>query len=250
MTRVISFANQKGGVAKTTSAINIAACLALNEKRVLLVDMDPQTDSTRSCGLEEAPAHTIYTAFDETALIKKAIITTAHGFDLLIGDAQLSKLSKETDDVFIFRDTLQVVKGNYDYILIDLPPDVDYLFYAGLSAATDVLIPLQPEVYATAGMEALRKTIDGVKHVDRQNPHLNVLGAFVTMYQSVNAHKNAVAAAKEYCAAHGIRLFETIIRRSIKFNEANEVPQPAVLAFPRNAAVQAYLRLTEEAFGA
>ena len=245
--RVIAITNQKGGVGKTTTAINLCASLSRAGSRTLLVDMDPQGNATVGSGVAmrdlEQGIYEVLLGGDD---IDGAIITTQSGYDLLPSHPDLSGAQVEMAQLarrdFRLADALAPVAGRYDLLVIDCPPALNVLTVNALTAAREVLIPVQCEYYALEGLTSLMETVALVR--GGLNPSLRVLGLVRTMFDSRNSLSAEVA---EQLAAHfPEQLFRTVIPRNVRLAEAPSYGKP-VLQYDRHCAgSQAYLALAGE----
>ncbi len=248
MGKVIAIANQKGGVGKTTTAINLAASLAANDLRVLLVDADPQGNSTTGLGVpKEASRPTLYEALlgqvDLEAVVTK---TGCEGLDLLPADRNLVganlELVPESDREGRLRDRLVSLREKYQFILIDCPPALDLLTVNALVAADSVLIPIQCEFFALEGISQLMETIE---HIRESFGHsLAIEGVLLTMYDDRTVLARQVAAdLREF---FGDEVFKTLIPRSIRLAEAPSFGKPILTYDPRSKGAEAYIKLAKE----
>lgn len=221
MTRIIAFLNQKGGVAKTTSTINIGAGLANKGKRVLLIDLDPQGNLTASLGI---PAHeldnTVHELLTDGRGVQEAAVRAQGGYEVIPADIRLSgaelELSSQPGREMILKEALQPVINQYDYILMDCPPSLTLLTLNGMTAAKEIFIPLQTEFLALHGMGQLLKTVETVKK--RLNPDLKITGIITTFYDSRKTlNREVVEKIQSYFPD---KLFETRIRNNVSLAEA------------------------------
>ncbi len=248
MARVIALANQKGGVGKTTSAVNLAASLAASDQRVLLLDMDPQGNAGSGLGVYPSPDDkTIYHALlQECGLADVIVSTQIPGLDLAASNTQLFGAEIELVGAFA-RETrltraLEGVRDRYDFILVDCPPSLGLLTVNALTGSDGVLIPLQCEYYALEGLAQLLKTIDLVK--GSLNNALALDGILLTMFDARNnlSHQ-VVEEVKEHFPG---QVCETVIPRNVRLSEAPSHGKPALLYDVASRGSQAYLVLAEE----
>ncbi len=248
MSRIIAIVNQKGGVGKTTTAVNLASALAIYEHKTLLVDLDPQGNSTSAFGLskEDLDNHIYdvlihrsraHQATRKTEIKKLSIIPS--NIDLTGAEIELVKeFSRESK----LREALQEVKGDYDYLLIDCPPSLGLLTINALTAATDVLIPIQCEYYALEGVSQLLNTIRLIKR--NLNPELNIIGVVMTMYDKrLNL---SFQVAKEVRRYFKEKIFSTIIYRNVKLSEAPSFGKPIFHYDISSNGAKNYLQLAKE----
>jgi chromosome partitioning protein len=248
MARVICVANQKGGVGKTTTAVNLSASIAAAEKRVLLIDIDPQGNSTSGVGLtKEGSNGTIYQALLRGSGMREMIQKTALSYmDVVISNTDLIgaevELIEEEDREKKLDQLVKEVDAEYDYIFIDCPPSLGLLTINSLTAAHSVIIPLQCEYYALEGLGHLLKTIRLIKQ--SLNPKLEIEGILLTMFDSRNnlAHQVAEEVRKHFRE----KVFRTVIPRNIRLSEAPSYGKPVLLYDIHSKGAESYLNLAGE----
>ena len=246
MGEVIVFANQKGGVGKTTTAVNLGAYLALSGRRVLLVDFDPQGNLSSSVGHGKADQG-IYEVLLGDARIEDAIVTTeTDNLDLLPSTIDLSgatvELVEAEDREYYLRNALQPLHSRYDYLLVDSPPSLGILTVNGLTAADKVVIPLQCEYFALEGLTQLLQSVEKIQN--GTNPHLDILGIVFTMYDSRT--RLAQDVVQEVIRYFGRRVFRTIIPRNVRLSEAPSHGVPIHGYDPDCLGAKSYQKLAEE----
>lgn len=249
MSRVVAIANQKGGVGKTTTAINLGASLAVAEKRTLVVDIDPQGNASSGLGVRDRDGlASIYDVLVEGAPAGEAVLEAVH-FRLLdlipsnrdLVGAEIELVTREGRET-VLRQALASVRDQYDFVLVDCPPSLGLLTLNTLTAADSVLIPIQCEFYALEGLSQLLNT---VRLVQRSlNPELEIEGVLLTMFdRRLNLSRQVADEAREY---FGNRVFRTTIPRNVRLAEAPSFGQPIVQYDVLSAGAQSYLSLARE----
>ena len=248
MGRIIAIANQKGGVGKTTTAINLSACLAEKGKKVLSIDMDPQGNMTSGLGIDkDSVEKTVYDMIIGQASIEEVICKDAlenldvipTGIDLSAAEIELIGVD---DKEFIIRNEVHKVRDNYDFVIIDCPPSLNTLTINAMTTADSVIVPIQCEYYALEGLSQLMHTIELVK--ERLNPDLEMEGVVFTMYDArTNLSLQVVENVKDNLQQN---IYKTIIPRNVRLAEAPSYGQPITLYDTRSAGAEAYRLLAEE----
>jgi chromosome partitioning protein len=246
MTKIVSLANQKGGVGKTTTAINLGASIAACERTVLLVDLDPQANATSGVGIGKNEDKSMYPVLTEGLNIREVIRETElPGFHIAPSSVDLVGAELELADAigreFHLRRALQHI-NDYDYILIDSPPSLGLLTINGLTAANSVLVPMQCEYFAIEGVAQLLNTIERVR--DLLNPGLEIEGIGLTMYDDrVNLARQV---AEEVRTHFGEKVYKTVIPRNVRLGEAPSFGKPIILYDIRSRGSEAYVSLAKE----
>jgi chromosome partitioning protein len=248
MSEIIAVANQKGGVGKTTTSINLSAALAIAEKNILLIDLDPQANTTTGVGIDKNSGKTdIYSVLIGENRINEVIQGTELKFLHLISSSrnlakfELEVVSEDQNHLYL-KNALEDVQGNFDFIIIDLPPSLGLLTINALTAAHSVLIPIQAEYYALEGLSDLINTIQRIK--EHFNPLLEIKGALLTMYdERTNLSKQVEEELKKYFQS---KLYGAVIPRSIRLSEAPSFGKPIQLYDIKSAGAKAYMSLAKE----
>ena len=248
MGRVIAVANQKGGVGKSTTAINLSACLAEKGKKVLAIDIDPQGNTTSGLGVDKNNVeNTLYELLLGEAEAKDTIVKgMVENVDLIPSNVNLSGAEIELigveDKEYIMKKIIDKVRRKYDYIIMDCPPSLNMLTINALTAANSVLVPIQCEYYALEGLSQLIHTIDLVK--ERLNKKLVMEGVVFTMYDArTNLSLQVVENVKDNLQQN---IYKTIIPRNVRLAEAPSYGQPINIYDPRSAGAESYRLLAEE----
>lgn len=247
MGKIIAVANQKGGVGKTTTSVNLSACVAELGKRVLLVDIDPQGNASSGLGRAHEEGNTVYDVLIGECGAEEAIVSTGYGtLDLMptaieLAGAEIELVSMDSREMLL-KQALESVKAKYDYIFVDCPPSLSLLTLNALTAADTVLIPIQCEYYALEGVGQLVNTIKLMRK--KLNPQLGIEGILLTMYDSrTNLCAQVVQEVRSHFAQEA---FETMIPRNVRLSEAPSYGVPIHLYDGRCSGAQAYRELAKE----
>jgi chromosome partitioning protein len=251
--RVLAVTNQKGGVGKTTTAINLGTALSAIGQRVLLIDADPQGNASTGLGISRSMRRkTLYDVIMENLPVLEAVMKTAlPGLDLLPAEPDLSGVESELGHTarrtYRLRDALGPIRAGrvYDYVLIDCPPALSLLTVNALTAADAVLVPLQCEFFALEGLSQLMRTIELVR--GSLNPSLEIQGLVLTMYDRRNRLSGQVA--KDVRGHFGAKVYETVIPRNVRVSEAPSFGKPALIYDMHCAGSKAYIKLAKELVG-
>jgi len=250
-TRIIAVANQKGGVAKTTTVINLAAGLGKKGKKVLVVDLDPQGGCAVSLGIStDSLNQTVYTVLmNDDVTFKDIIIKTKQNFDLAPSNIDLAGAEVELKQLMaaeqILKRKLRDVNDNYDFILLDCPPSLGMLTINAFTAADELLIPMSMELLALRGLNMLAKTVSKVRAIT--NPDLIYLGVLATKYDKRTLNSQEIFKALEKASQNaGIKMFGTYITNSVRFTESPNLKAPLILVDPKHEGSRAYKQIVEE----
>ncbi len=248
MARIIAIANQKGGVGKTTTAVNLAACIAKKGKRVLLIDMDPQGNATSGLGIDNRTIeNSIYDILIRSASMEEIIVKTAFP-NLSVCPSSIALSGAEIELVGVMareyrlKEALAPIENNYDFIFIDCPPSLGLVTLNALTAAGSVLMPIQCEYYALEGLSQLTATIKRVKKL--LNPKIEIEGVLMTMFSSrTNLAIQVVDEVKKFFPE---KVYRTIIPRNVRLSEAPGFGQPVIVYDPSSRGAESYTDLAEE----
>jgi chromosome partitioning protein len=249
MGRIIAIANQKGGVGKTTTAINLSACLAEQGKKVLVIDLDPQGNTTSGFGLDkDSLENTVYQLMLDECTVRESMygVDQIENLKLIPSDVDLAgaeiELLGRNEREYILKNEVDYIKDDFDFIIIDCPPSLNMLTINALTTSDSVLVPIQCEYYALEGIAQLMHTIDLVK--ERLNPKLEINGVVFTMYDSrTNLSSDVVDTVKENLQAY---VYQTIIPRNVRLAEAPSNGLPINLYDGKSAGAESYRNLAKE----
>lgn len=248
MGKIIAVTNQKGGVGKTTTAVNLSASLQAIKRKVLMVDLDPQGNATMGSGVDKNKLQrSTYDVLVGACKAKKAIISLeVPGYDLMPANGDLTAAEVELLNIerkeFRLRDALEPVVEHYDYVIIDCPPSLSMLTVNAMVASQSVIIPMQCEYYALEGLTALVKTISGIS--EQLNPELKIEGLLRTMYDSRNSLSKDVS--EQLIQYFGKQVYDTVIPRNVRLAEAPSYGIPALVYDKNSRGAMAYLALAGE----
>ena len=246
MAKIIAVANQKGGVGKTTTSVNLSACLGVLEKKILLIDADPQANATSSFGINDIENGTYQCLEHQKSAIECIQKSSSPNVDVM--PAQLDLVAAELELVdkdsreFMLKNALQEVKKNYDYIIIDCAPSLGLITINALTAADSVIVPIQCEYFALEGLGKLMNTIKSIQNI--QNPELDIEGLLLTMYDSRLRLSNQVV--EEVKKHFGKMVFKTIIQRNVRLSEAPSFGENIIEYDATSKGSQNYLSLAQE----
>lgn len=248
MAHVLSIANQKGGVGKTTTAVNLSAALKAIKKRVLLIDIDPQGNATMGCGIDKYDLdNSICEVLLDECQISQAILHADESDIDVIGSntdliaAEVALLKKEGSE-YTLKNALKQVENDYDYVIIDCPPSLNMLTINAFTASDGIIIPMQCEYYALEGLSALMQTIEKIKSTT--NPALEITGLVRTMYDTRNNLSNEVSIQLQQYFSH--KVFKTIVPRNVKLAEAPSFGQAAISYARSSKGAISYVSLASE----
>jgi chromosome partitioning protein len=248
LNKIIAVANQKGGVGKTTTSINLAACLAKSGKKTLIIDIDPQGNTTSGIGINKREVnYSVYDLLINGIDIKETILKTRYdNLNICPSNINLAGAEIELVDInkreYILKNVVKEVSNDYEYIIIDCPPSLGLLTLNAFTCAKSVLIPIQCEYYALEGLSQLTKTIKKVKQ--NLNPELEIEGVLLTMYDArTNLSIQVVEEVKKYFPT---KVYKTIIPRNVRLSEAPSFGEPIIIYDPKSKGAECYFELAKE----
>ena len=247
MAKVISVTNQKGGVGKTTTSINLSASLVKKDKRILLIDMDPQGNASVGCGVNvDEVENTIYDLLLGDTTVADAVVKTECGVDVLTANGDLAgaqvELLNEIGRELKLQKALAPILDDYDYIFIDCPPALNVLTINALVASNSVMIPMQCEYFALEGLSALIATVRKIR--ETLNPKLSIEGLLRTMFDGRNSLSNEVS--RQLQTHFGDKVYKTVVPRNVRLAEAPSYGEPAITYAPDSKGAKAYIQLADE----
>src|SRR5205814_2763582 len=247
MAKTIAIANQKGGVGKTTTAVNLAASLAKLGRRILLIDVDPQANATSGVGIEKSSVRrSTYHALVLGQPLSTILVASDFGFDVVPSDRNLAGAEVELISMpnreLILKEAIAPLRDHYDFILLDCPPALNLLTLNGLAAADSLLVPIQCEYYALEGVSELFNTLARIRRL--LNPLLRIEGLLLTMYDA--STKLSAAVAADLRSFYSSLVFQTTIPRNVRLAEAPSYGKPIIYYDQRSRGAEAYCQLAEE----
>jgi chromosome partitioning protein len=245
---IVSIANQKGGVGKTTTAINLAAALAMRGKRTLLIDMDPQSNSSMSYLDVRRIQRSLYDVLSDSSCALSEVIVPSTVKNLWVAPARIAlakleaKLVGEIDSHFRLKDRLEPIRGDYEFMVVDCPPTLGLLTANALVASSHLLVPIQSSYFALEGTDDLLETVEKVRA--RANPDLRLLGVLITMHDRRTAIARDIR--NQIRTVFGDRVFTTVISKSVRLEESPAYKEPIFTFAPESSGATEYYRLCEE----